>query len=58
MLEGEIIEWTGIKISLLNPTEFITSLSVPVLCIIGNDDELVKQKEFLENYAKIPSKIK
>lgn len=58
MLEEEIRERTGIKISLINPGEFMNTLKNPVFSVLGNQDELIKQTEFFENYDKIPSKIK
>ena len=36
MLESEIKEKTGIKISLINPGEFINTLPTPVFSFVGN----------------------
>ena len=42
MLETEIAKRTGIKISLMNPNDFLKGFRTPVFCIIGNTNEMVK----------------
>ena len=58
MLEAEISKRTLIKLSLMNPTDFFKGFKTPVFSILGNTDEMVRQKEFCENFKKIESKIK
>jgi hypothetical protein len=42
MLETEIAKRTGIKLSLMNPNDFLKSFRTPVFCILGNEDEMIK----------------
>lgn len=41
-LDEEIKKRTGVKISLLNPAEFIINIHTPIYCILGNEDELIQ----------------
>lgn len=58
LLESEIRERTGIKISQLNPVDFVSYIKTPVYQIIGNQDELVSHSEFFDMFRKFRSKIK
>lgn len=42
MLETEIAKRTGIKLSLMNPADFLKGFRTPVFCTLGNKDEMIK----------------
>lgn len=57
-ISKEVQSRAGINLNLINPIDFAHDIQNPIYLILGDQDELVAQDEFVEIYKKVKSQIK